>query len=235
MTRRIKIFTLAFIFLCSAMGVNAQKTVFTINPGEKIESVVPDSVRYLYPTFKNGIVYFKDGRLVNARLNYNSLFEEIMFIAPGGDTMALDNGATMKYVVVETDTFYFDNFFLRSSGTYGDIKLASKELFAIMDVNSIGAMGNNAPSAVTTVRTFLTRGQSRELTRQEVLKIRKQTQFYIGDRFNHYKIVNRKNLMDFFPGKSKKVKEYLKDNTVNFSSKDDLDKLIVFLQTAQAQ
>jgi hypothetical protein len=226
----IKLVALAFIFLCAAMGVNAQRTVFTINPGEKIESVVPDSVSYLYPSFKNGTVYFKDGRPVNTRLNYNSLFEEVMFITPGGDTMALANGAVTKYVVVETDTFYFDNFFLRSVGTYGNLKLASKQLFVIMDVNSIGAMGNNAPSAVTTVRTLLTRGESKQLTRQEVLKIRKETQFYLGDRFNHYKIVNRKNLMDFFPGKSKKVREYLRDNAIEYSSKDDLDKLITFLQ-----
>lgn len=229
MLRRIKLSGLLCIFLCSVIGVNAQKNVFTINPGEKIQVVIPDSISYLYPNFKNGTVHFKDGRRTNARLNYNSLFEEVMFIN-GADTLALDNGAIIKYVTVETDTFYFDNFFVRSVGTYGDIKLACREAFSIMDVNSIGAMGNNAPSSVTTYKTLLTRGESRELTRQEILKIRKETQFFVGDKFNHYKIVNRRNLLDAFPGKSKKIKEYLKDNAVNLNSKDDLDKLITFLQ-----
>lgn len=228
---RAKSFALSFIFPCCVVYLNAQTTTFIINPGEEIETVVPDSVSYMYPSFKNGTVYFKDSRRVNARLNYNSLFEELMFIAPGGDTMALDNGAAMKYVVADTDTFfYFNNFFVKNAGSYGDIRLAGKDLFSIVDVNAIGAMGNNAPSSVTTVRTFLTRGESRELTRQEVLKIRKETHFYLGDKFNNYKIVNRKNLADFFPGKSKKLKEYLKDHSVNFNDKADLNGLIVFLQ-----
>lgn len=226
----IKPVVLAFIISCCITSVMAQKTTFTVKPGEKIESIVPDSFCYLYPSFKNGTVYFKDNKKVDAALNYNSLFEEIMFITPAGDTMALDNGAAIKYVVISADTFYFDNFFVKSEGYFDGIRLASKGMFVIADVNSVGAMGTNAPSSVTTVRTLLTRNESKELTRQEVLKIRKETQFYIGDRFNNLKVANRKNLMDLFPGKSKRVKEYLRDNSVNFNNGDDLRKTIVFLK-----
>lgn len=226
-----KLLIIALVFSCSITFVNGQKTItFTIKPGEKIESTVPDSVSYSYPSFINGTVYFRDGRRVTAKLNYNSLFEEIMFITPAGDTMALDNGAVIKYVVISLDTFYFDNFFVKNAGSFGDIKLASKDFFVIMDVNAIGAMGQGAPSAVTTVKSLLTRSESKKLVRQEIMKIRKETHFYVGDRFNNFKIVNRKNLVDLFPGKSKKVKEYLKDNTVSFNNSDDLNKMITSLQ-----
>lgn len=226
----IRSVVLAFITFCCITSVMAQKTIFTIMPGEKVESFVPDSVSYLYSSFKNGTVYFKDSRRVDAPLNYNSLFEEIMFIAPGGDTMALDNGALIKYVVITTDTFYFADFFVKNEGHFGDIRLASKGIFVIYDSNPMGAMGTKATGSVTTVRTLLTRGESKTLTRQDVIKIRKETQFYIGDRFNNFKAANRKNLMDFFPEKSKKIREYLKNNSVNFNKRDDLSKIIVFLQ-----
>ena len=228
---RAKLFVAAFVFFCSITFVLGQKAIsFTIKPGEKIESIVPDSINYSYPSFINGTVYFRDSRRVTARLNYSSLFEEIMFITPRGDTMALDNGGAISYVVISSDTFYFDNFFVKNAGSYGNIKLASKDIFSIMDVNAVGAMGSNAPSSVTTVKTLLTRGESRELTRQEILKIRKEAQFYVGDRFNNFKMVNRKSLLDLFPGKSKKAKEYLKKNAVSFDNKDELSKMITFLQ-----
>jgi hypothetical protein len=228
---RTKLFVSALVFCCSITFVTGQKAIsFTIKPGEKIESTVPDSINYSYPSFINGTVYFRDNRRVTARLNYSSLFEEIMFITPRGDTMALDNGAAINYVVIGVDTFYFDNFFVKNEGSFGDIKLASKDIFSIVDVNAVGAMGNNAPSSVTTVKTLLTRGESRELTRQEILKIRKETRYYAGDRFNNFKMVNRKNLLDLFPGKSKQAKEYLKNNSVSFDNKEELSKMITFLQ-----
>lgn len=226
-----KLFVIALIFSCSITFVNGQKAIyFTIQPGEKIGTVVPDSVSYSYPSFINGTVYFRDNRRVTAKLNYNSLFEEIMFIDPRGDTMALDNGAAIKYVLINADTFYFDNFFVKSAGSFGDIKLASRDIFTIVDVNAIGAMGNKAPSSVTTVGTLFVRGESKGLTVQEILKIRKETQFYTGDRFNNFKILNRKSLLDLVPGKSKKAKEYLKKNTVRLDNKDELTRMITFLQ-----
>ena len=228
---KAKLFACVFVFCSSITFVVGQKArSFTIKPGEKIESIVPDSINYSYPSFLNGTVYFKDNRRVNARLNYSSLFEEIMFISPQGDTMALDNGPAISYVVINTDTFYFDDFFVKSEGSYGDIKLASREFFSIVDVNAVGAMGNNAPSSVTTYGTLLTRGDRRELTRQEVLKIRKETRYYGGDRFNNFTLVNRKSLADLFPGKSKQAKEYLKNHSVSFDNKEELKKMITFLQ-----
>jgi hypothetical protein len=91
-------------------------------------------------------------------------------------------------------------------------------------------MGNNAPSSVTTYGTLLTRGDRRELTRQEVLKIRKEIRYYGGDRFNNFTMVSRKNLVDLFPGKSKQAKEYLKSHSVSFVDKEELTKMITFLQ-----
>jgi hypothetical protein len=227
----IKLLFAIIILYCCVGEICAQQPItFTIKPGEKIEEVIPDSVSYSYPSFTNGIVFFRDDRRVTAKLNYNSLFEEIMFIAPGGDTMALDNGAAIRYVVINADTFYFAGTFLKGSGSYEDIKLASKELFVIANINAIGAMGQNAPSSVTTVKSLLTRSEAKALVRQEVLKIRKETHFYFGDRFNNFKIANRKSLIDFFPGRSKKIKEYLKENTVSFYKKTDLNKMITALQ-----
>jgi hypothetical protein len=221
----------SFLFITSSKGLHAQGNTFIVNPGQEIQLVVPDSVSYTYPGFKNGTVLFKDGRKVHALFNYNALFEELMFITAGGDTLALDNGPIIQYVSVGSDTFYYSNSFLKNVGTYHNTRLASKELFVIVDVNAIGAMGSRAPSSVTTVGTLMTRGDATKLTIQEVMKIRKETQFFLGDKFNHYKLINKKSLHDFFPGKSKKIKEYLRDQPVNFNNKEDLVRLISSLES----
>jgi hypothetical protein len=228
---RIKLFFTIVVLSSCFDDIRAQQSItFTVEPGEEIVEIIPDSVCYSYPFFTDGTVFFKNNRRVTAKLNFNSLFEEIMFIAPGADTMALDNGAAIRYVVMNADTFYFAGTFIKGCGSYGDIKLASKELFVIADVNAIGAMGQKAPSSVTTVKSLLSRSEARQLVRQEVLKIRKETHFYFGDRFNNFTVANRKSLMDFFPAKSKKIKEYMKENSVSFYKKDDLEKMLIALQ-----
>lgn len=227
---RIKLFIIFFLYCCIP-DVNAQKTkYFTINPGEKISEVIPDSDKYTYPAFTTGAVYFRDSRKATAKMNYNSLFEEIIFINPAGDTLALDNAPTISYVVIGADTFYFDNTFVKHIASYGEIKFAGKECFAIANINKVGAMDQVTPGSIETIKSVYTGTDSKELVIQQVLKVRKETLYYFGDRSNNFKIANRKNLFDLFPGKTKKVKNYFKNNSVNFFNESDLKKMIIFLQ-----
>jgi len=47
--------------------------------------------------------------------------------------------------------------------------------------------------------------------------------------FNHFEQANKKNFLNFYPSKGKEIKNYLKENKVDFSNQDDVEKMIVFL------
>src|SRR3954447_13437357 len=78
------------ILLCSYSAF-AQTDRWTIKPGENIDTALPPYVKFHYPRFTQGSVFFRDGTRSDALLDYNLLTEEMQFIAPKGDTLAVTN------------------------------------------------------------------------------------------------------------------------------------------------
>ena len=223
-------FTIMLLTLASLS--NAQKhEQFIINPGERPVEAIPDSSQYAYPSFIRGSISFRDDRSSGtARLNYNYLFEEMMFLNTKGDTLAIDDAATIRQIVINTDTFYFSNVFIKQMATYGDIKLGRREFFRISNIRKTGAMGLPTSNTVESFKAASTASDLRTLVVQEVLNLEKMTQFYFGDKFNKFQLANRNNLLELFPEKRKLIKAYLKETNVNFIREDDIIKLLAYLR-----
>ena len=221
----------AFIFICLCyQNVLAQKTrTFKINPGEKVVDAIPKDEKYSYPEFIMGNVYFKNGQSYPAKLNYNSLFQEMQFIDRKGDTLSLADAATIKQIVINTDTFFYDKGYIKLVTDYGKIKLAGKEFIAFTDRQKLGGYGGEISARIDTYKSIQDGTTFKELVAREILTFVKKTVFYLGNEFNHFKEANKKNLLDFYPSRSKEIKSYLKENKVNFSNEDDMKKMIRFL------
>jgi hypothetical protein len=222
---------LAFICICLCYhNALAQKTkTFKINPGEKVVDAIPEGEKYSYPEFIMGDVYFKNGQRNPARLNYNSLFQEMQFIDGKGDTLSIIGAATIKHIVIGTDTFFYDDGYLKRVADYGKIKLAVKEFIAFTDRQKLGGFGGESSARIDTYKSIQDGTTFKELVAREVLTFVKKTVFYLGDAFNHFEEANKKSLLDFYPSKNKEIKSYLKENKVNFSNEEDLKKIISFL------
>ena len=225
---------LAFIIMLMTVASlsNAQKhEQFIINPGERPVEAIPDSAQYAYPSFVRGSITFRDERPAGtARLNYNYLFEEMMFLNNKEDTLAIADAATIRQIVINADTFYFSNVFVKHAATYGDIKLGRREYFRVANIRKTGAMGLPTSNTVQSYKAASTASDLRTLVVQEVLNLEKMTQFFFGDKFNKFQIANRNNMQELFPEKRKLIKTYLKDNHVNFTQEEDVVKLLVYLQ-----
>src|SRR4051812_23148091 len=132
----------------------AQTDHWTVKPGENINSVLPTDVKFHYDKFTEGGVFFRDGKRSNASLNYNLLTEEMQFIAPMGDTLAVDNEATIRYIVIGNDSFYYDKTYVQLITGNAIAKLAKKEALGISDVKKAGAYDQfSSTSSITTVKS----------------------------------------------------------------------------------
>src|SRR3954470_19344932 len=100
------------VMLCSYF-TNAQNEQWTVKPGENVDTTLPAEVKFQYPKFTQGSVFFRDGNVSSALLDYNKLSGEMQFIAPKGDTLALSNEATVKFIVIASDTFFYDKGYLQ--------------------------------------------------------------------------------------------------------------------------
>jgi len=224
------------ILLMLIINTSAQKKSYTIKAGEEIEEGLPDSLKFIYPQFVPGIVYFRNGNFSNARLNYNLLKGEILFISPKSDTLAIDNEPTIKLISVNNDTFYYDKGYLQLVQSFADIKLAKRESIDVSDELKMGGYGQTSSvSAITSISSIYRGTEVTKLKSRGELLLLKHTHYFIGDRFNNFIPATKKNIIREFKVKDAVAEDFLKENKIQLNKEDELKKFISFLQSQSAK
>lgn len=214
------------LVVCS-LQLSAQKgQTFKINPGQKITDVIPASELYEYPQFIAGSILFKNGTFAKVPLNYNIFSEAMEFISQKGDTLAIADESTVKMIVIKQDTFYFSKAYVKSIGGYGDVMLAQKPFFSISNREKIGAMGTATSASADTHNAIRNKEVTKDLVVQDVLTLNKSRVFFIGNRFQYFLPVNKKNLLEMYGTRQKEVSKYLKENDVQFLVEEDVRRLM---------
>jgi len=167
-------------------------------------------------------------------MNYSRLVDQMLFIDHKGDTLALANEKTIKFIAVVQDTFYFDEGYVRLIMDYGVVKLAEKQIWVVADTRKIGTHNRSASTVgVTSLSSYADettgRAKSYDLMINEDMVIRRETHYYFGDEYNHFVRAGKKKLLLLFPKEELSLENYMKENKVNFDKKDDLEKLAQFL------
>ena len=219
------IFILAFC--CRS---HAQDSNIVIKAGKSFTESVSMTDLYQYAQFITGKVFFKPGDSAMAKLNYNKLLNEMQFIDPKGDTLDIANAATIRLIRIDTDVFYYDNGYVQLIKDTNGIKLASKQTLVMTGKEKIGAYGMaNPTSAIDSYGTLIDPRGIYKLVPREDITLTKKTQYYFGDKYNHFIWATRKNLLREFSKVSKPLNAYLKENNTDFNNREDLEKLLQFL------
>ncbi len=104
--------TILFLVLSLSNSLCAQDSVeMRIKPRMTVEEVIPFNKLYLYPQFTQGVVCHVSGAFSTAMLNYNVLLQEMQFLTNSNDTLAFSEASGVNYVVIQSDTFYYDKSF----------------------------------------------------------------------------------------------------------------------------
>ena len=230
----MKALLLLLFILIGYCGLSAQDSIVTIKAGNKVRDVLTPADIFYYPQFTSGKVFFRDGRKAMAKMNFTRLYDEMLFINPKGDTLAVADEKTIKFIIVDQDTFYYDEGYVRIIVDYGDVKLAEKQIWVVADTRKIGTHNKSTSTvAITPLSNYsddgIARAKSYDLLINEDMVIRKETQYYFGDKNNHFVRAGKKKLLLLFPKEQLDLENYLKENKVNFDKKDDLKKLAQFL------
>ena len=222
------------LLLIGYADLTAQDSIFvTIKAGNRVNDVLTPADIFNYPQFTTGKVFFRDGSKAVAKMNYTRLFDQMLFIGPKGDTLALADEKNIKFITIEQDTFYYDEGYVRLIMNKGDVKLGEKQVWVVADVRKIGTH-NKATStvAITSLDSYTdvaSRAKSYDLLINEDMLIKKETQYFFGDKYNHFVRSGKKKLLLLFPKEQPIIENYLKENKVDFDKKDDLEKITRFL------
>lgn len=227
----IKYFSLGILFFSFTSIFAQTQKFYTIQPGGNLLDAVPQSEAYEFPQFEQGIVFLKNGINSTAKLNYHLIFEEILFIDANGDTVTIANPEEVKYIYIGKDQFYYaQNKFVKLDTTMGDIKLAVAGFFTTVNTKKIGAFGTNTEGAGVSQGGFIAPdGRKMNLTPNVITTIAYKKALFIGNRFNQFVPVNRKNIFSIYPEKENQLKQYLDGNKVNFFSRTDVVNLIAHM------
>jgi len=210
-----------------------QDSSFVVEAGQRIDEAIPAKHLYQYPEFRIGKVIFKDGRIIEARLNYNRFTDEMFFIRTNGDTLILSNEETIKLINIEKDSFYFfDKGYVLLLQTNNKLRLGVKHGFRLGDKRkSVSYDMMSSISSVTNMRSIEQEGARLRLTAKEQIVLFTAVQYYFGDLYDHYVLANQKNLSKLFPSCNGEIKNYANKNNVDFGKKQDLEKILVFIES----
>ena len=215
------------ILICCGVSFSQTTEIITVKAGQNISDAFKEI--YRYPQFYAGRVYFMNGDVSAAKLNYNLISQAMLFTTSTGDTLAIDNESTIKYITIEKDTFYYDDGYLELVENYGRVKLAIKQKINFSDKKKIGAFG--LPTSTLRTEgddTFL--GDRRyNFTIAEDLVFKKETEYFLNDDSNHFLAINKKNLLKLYPKKKDKIENFMKENNINLREEKDIKRLVQYL------
>ena len=221
----LPLFVLAFC--CSA---HAQDSTIILKAGMSINESLSIKNLYEYSQFIYGKVFFKPGDSSSGRLNYNRLLDQMQFIDFKGDTLNIADPGTIKSIRINNDLFYYDEGYVKLIKDSNTIKLAAKQTLRVVNKEKTGAYNMpSSTSAIDSYGSYMSEGKMYKLVPREDIVLKKQTQYYFGDKFNHFILANKKNLLRLYSKQNVSLNAYLKENNVDFTSQEDLEKLLQYL------
>lgn len=226
----MKLLPAFFLLLVAATGSAQTYPTITVKSGTTIKESVPASDLYLYPQFTQGTVFFNTGKHSSAAMNYNRFLDEIQFIAAQGDTLSLANEEHITFVAIGTDSFFYDGGYVKLESQTPAAKLGTKQLLRVIDKEKYGAYGMASPTtAIDNYDSFYDGRKNYDLVIMQDLILARKQRYYIGTAGNRFALATKKNVLELFPSYSKSLKNYFKTNSVAFTSKDDVEKLVQFI------
>lgn len=236
----MKTFFLLFglLMINVASGYAQVAKSYTIMPGESYASSIPKSEIFEYPQFETGNVIFKDNTGSTVKLNYNRFFEEIVFIDPAGDTLALASPEKVKVVMIKNDEFFYaTDHFVKLDTAIGDIKIATVSFFTESREKEVG-YGKRVESSALSHNAYILPGSTKQVSQKldlspvEIITVFPKTIFVIGNKNNEFYIVTKKNLYTIFNKQEKSLKEYLSEKKPSFKSREELISLLKYMNSA---
>lgn len=229
----MKIITIVVALFISQAAFAQDSTRIFIKAGQTFSEVVTPAVMYRYKEFKPGQVLFNDGTLHNARLNYNLFNAEIMFIATGGDTLAIaiKQALNIKRVSIDTHSYVYDKGYLEVMRENATGTLARRQQYFVVGREKVGAYDMaSSTSSIDSYSSISDRFENRyNLMVRENTTLQLKTEYFVGDPYKLFLPVTKRNLEKVFFKQRDRLDTYLRDHSVDFNNEKQLTALFIFL------
>jgi len=227
------------IFLLSVTGPLAfaqnANPVYRIKDLNDINKIIPFKDRFQYEQFQDGKVYFRNGKISTAKLNYSYVYAEIMFINPRKDTLLLADLDYISHVDIADHSYYFlkGHGHIEHLADYGRYSLGRKSHYVKMGNERYAAYDQySSTSAISTYSSFINQaGTIQFLKGNNKVVMKKIAAYYFMDRNERFLTASRQNLLKAYSSHKKVINQYLKEHNPDFAQEKDLNQVLEFCST----
>ncbi|MCF0058489.1 hypothetical protein [Dyadobacter sp. CY356] len=227
--------TLLFVLLLSAPASDLiSQTLSAAFPKEKKETIrVSSRGIYQYEEFKDGKVYFKNGKHTNVKLNYNYLHGEVQYIATNHDTLLITNKEFVDRILIGEKVFYsqLKNGEMEVVGNFDDILLAKKRFLTIKGTSSNMSDRKLTASEGVIPTSLLINNLNGEFQWQNNAShpdyIYKTT-YYLIDKNRNFHPARRSAFAKIYAKQQDALNQYLQKNDIDYKNEEQLKQLLKF-------
>jgi hypothetical protein len=227
--RYLAIFLFLLPFYANAQNAGDEMKV---KNGSDITKSLKYSDRFSYPSFLDGKVYFRNGRVVNAKLNYSLPHGEVQFVDAKKDTLILNDKNFIDKITIAADTFYYyqHHGHVRKVAGYNRVSLAEKQILGTNGVERYAAYNQySSTSAISTYSSFVnSNGQPQTLEGSDRIALKKRFVYFFLDQNRDIYLATKGNLVKVFPRHKKALHTYFKENKVEFANPEEIVKTLEF-------
>ena len=222
-------FLLMLLLLGSASVFAQDREIVRIKAGEDPASSYSPHGFYRFPHFQEGFALLKNGEKTGARFNYHMLNQEIQFLSRAGDTLALADPFSIKYISIDSTIFYYSEGYLEVLENHEALKLAARVRLETQ-WEKIGAYGQASPSgSIRSPNKLILGNTGKELSLNQNILIRKDYTYYWIDKYGTVLKATKANIFKLMPPDAKThIEDFLKKNKIDFTREADLKKLLHF-------
>ncbi|GAB3281337.1 hypothetical protein GCM10027347_56920 [Larkinella harenae] len=212
-------------------------------PASRAHNQAPESITsqqpalFQFPTFKEGVVIFRNSSKRTARLNYNFLHGKLQFIDEHTDTLLLTNKYLIRRVLIDDKEFIIgagdEDHDLETVGVYSLVRIAKLAKW-VPKAYSTSASSQQFKSSVSSPipSSLLITNQAGEFQWQNTtlpFEGQLKTTFYFIDRNENRHPASQKAIEKLYPRLRAEVRAYTKIHRVNYSDLGAIQELLAQL------
>jgi hypothetical protein len=190
---------------------------------------------FLYPDFLPGKLLYKDKSEKKISINYNTLFQQMIFVKDTG-LLALDNIPAIDTVFIDTlkfvpvDTIFYE---VRLQGSALPLFIKYEtELTKAAPPTPYG--GTSQTGAIDNLRTYrYSVATPYQLKVPDNYNLKKIATYYIKPGNRLIRLKNSKQVRELYPANEKPISRFIKENHIEFGKTYDMEKLVLFIGTLQ--
>lgn len=209
----------AFCLMALSAGAQSAQAEF--------EASLPDSVKYVMPSFGPGNILYKDGGYSRGSFNICTVDNTLRYIDTDESEKVLADPSQVESVSISGVLFlHTQNMYLGVVGDYDGVLLCVEKRM-VFDDKKVGAYGTtSATSSIRTVSSSTDNGSTFRFSNVKY-KVRETPYLYKKGRLQ---VPSKKTLSKLFPARKAEIEAYLEENRVEFSDYRQVEALLETLK-----